>query len=80
MAFVSAFAPGVAAVSRTAALSPRTARAPARFSMMSKSPSVPFMDMPENINASMPGFVGFGTYLAFFFCGRQSSMCERAAH
>lgn len=34
----------------------------ARVSMNTKSPSVPFMDVPANLSPDMPGYVGFGKY------------------
>lgn len=62
MAFVSAFAPGTALIGRANGVcrqtTTKTTSTKARI-VMEKSPSVPFMDVPVALDASMPGFVGF---------------------
>ncbi|CDF40148.1 unnamed protein product [Chondrus crispus] len=61
MAFVGSFT--APALSRNAFAGAKVSAAPshvvARVSMQTKSPSVPFMDVPANLSPDMPGYVGF---------------------
>lgn len=65
MAFVGSFiAPSLSRVGFVGAhVATRAAKTSVgRFTMQEKSPSVPFMDAPSNLNPKMPGYVGFGKF------------------
>lgn len=61
MAFVSAFTPALARPALSGAAVCKAAPSAARVSMADKSPSVPFMEVPDALSSDMPGYVGFGT-------------------
>lgn len=66
MAFINAFSPTAAGsfISKPVSVSARASQSVsvATVRMAEKSPSVPFMDVPANLDPSMPGYAGFDPF------------------